>query len=67
MQINLNLITIKGSPLHQAAKEGNKQILMMLLQKDVDIHLKDNNGKIALEICNDEECMNILKKYEDKK
>jgi ankyrin repeat protein len=52
-QINLGLVTSKGSPLHTAAKEGNKLILMMLLEKDIDINLKDNHGKTALELCND--------------
>jgi serum/glucocorticoid-regulated kinase 2 len=39
----------------------------MLLDKDVDIHIKDNNGKMPLDICTDEECIILLKKYEDKK
>lgn len=46
--INLNLVTSKGSPLHMAAKEGIKQYLIMLLDKDVDIHIKDNHGKTAI-------------------
>lgn len=65
--INLNLVTTRGSPLHFTAKEGNKEFLIMLLDKDVDINIKDNHGKTALDICNDEECINLLKKYEDKK
>jgi hypothetical protein len=40
---------------------------MMLLDKDVDIHIKDNHGKTALDICADEECITLLRKYEDKK
>jgi ankyrin repeat protein len=65
--INLNLVTSRGSPLHMAAKEGNKEQLIMLLDKDVDIHIKDNNGKLPIDICTDEECTILLKKYEDKK
>jgi hypothetical protein len=30
-QINLNLVTVRGSPAHTAAKEGNIEILMLLL------------------------------------
>lgn len=35
----------------------------MLLDKDVDINIKDNNGKTAIDICTDEECTLLLKKY----
>ena len=31
--ININLVTSKGSPIHTAARIANKQILMMLLEK----------------------------------
>ena len=31
--INLNLITNKGAPIHTAARTGNKEILIMLLDK----------------------------------
>jgi len=31
--INLNLVTSKGSALHLAAKEGSKKALMMLMEK----------------------------------
>lgn len=65
--INLNMVTSRGSPLHLAAKEGRRDYLMMLLDKDVDIQIKDNHGKTALDICTDEECITLLKKYEDKK
>ena len=51
--ITLNLVTTRGSPLHLAAKEGSREIIMMLLERDVDINLKDNNGKTAIEYCND--------------
>ncbi len=39
----------------------------MILDRDVDINIKDNNGKTAIEYCNDEDCIKLLKKYEDKK
>ena len=61
--INLNLVTVKGSPLHLAAKEGNKEIIMQLLDKDVDINIKDNHGKTVLDLCSDSECRELLKKY----
>ena len=67
MSINLNMVTSRGSPLHLAAKEGRKDYLIMLLDKDVDIHIKDNHGKTALDICTDDECLTLLRKYEDKK
>ncbi len=67
LSINLNLVTSRGSPLHLAAKEGRRDYLVMLLDKDVDIQIKDNHGKTALDICTDEECITLLKKYEDKK
>lgn len=65
--INLNLVTSKGSPLHLAAKEGCREILIMILDRDVDINIKDNHGKTAAELCSDADCVNLLKKYEDKK
>lgn len=40
---------------------------MKLLEKDVDILIKDNYGKTAVELCSDPHCINLLKKYEDKK
>ena len=46
-----------------AAKEGNKEILMKLLDKEVDVQIKDNNGKTAMDICDSNECMVLLKKY----
>lgn len=61
--INLNLVTSKGSPLHMAAKEGNREILIKLLDKDVDIHIRDNYEKMPIDICSDQECINLLKKY----
>jgi len=36
-----------------AAKEACREILIQLLDKDVDINVKDNHGKTALELCND--------------
>ena len=65
--LNLNLVTSKGSALHMAAKEANKDALLMLLDKEVDIHIKDNHGKTPFDVCNEDECLNILKRYEDKK
>lgn len=65
--INLNLVTSRGTPVHYAAKLGKKEILMMLLDKDVDVSLKDHTGKTAYDICLDEECKNMLKKYEEKR
>lgn len=51
--INLNLVTSRGSPIHTVAKLGNKDILIMLLDKDVDVSLKDQTGKTAYEVCLD--------------
>ena len=56
-------MTVKGSPLHLAAKEGNKEIIMQLLDKDVDINIKDNHGKTVLDLYSDSECRELLKKY----
>lgn len=33
----------------------------------MDINIRDNYGKTAVDICSDQECINLLKKYEDKK
>ncbi len=57
-------MTSRGSPLHTAAKLGSKEILILLLEKDLDVSLKDQTGKTAYDICLDEECRNLLKKYE---
>jgi ankyrin repeat protein len=47
------MVTNKGSPLHMAAKEGCREILILLLDKDVDVNVKDNHGKTAIELCTD--------------
>ena len=65
--LNLNLVTNRGSPIHAAARTGKREIVMMLLEKEVDIHLKDNSGKTAYDVCADEECRKLLKKYEEKR
>lgn len=39
-------------------------MLGMLLEKEVDITLKDNSGMTPLEVCSDEECIALLKRYE---
>jgi hypothetical protein len=39
----------------------------MLLKKDVDVGLKDQAGQTAWEVTKDEECRNLLKKYEEKR
>lgn len=46
-------MTTKGSALHMAAKDGIREILIMLLGKDVDVNIKDNYGKTAADICSD--------------
>lgn len=40
---------------------------MMLLDKDIDINIKDNHGKAPLDLCSDAQCINLLKKFQDKK
>lgn len=62
--INLNLLTSRGTPLHTVAKLADKDILEMILTKEIDIHIKDNTGKTAIEVCMDEECIDLIKKYE---
>ena len=37
----------------------------MLLDREIDVHLKDNMGKTALEVCQNEECKKLLKKYSE--
>jgi ankyrin repeat protein len=40
-------VTSRGSALHIAAKLGEKEILTKLLEKDVDVNIKDYSGKCA--------------------
>jgi hypothetical protein len=35
----------------------------MILDRDVDVNIKDNYGKTCMDLCNDTECLNLLKKY----
>lgn len=65
--ININLVTSRGAPIHTAARQGQKDILMILLEKEVDVNVKDNAGKTAYDVCLDEECRQLLKKYEEKR
>ena len=39
----------------------------MILEKDVDINMKDTYGKTALDICQEQVCCELIKKYEEKK
>lgn len=39
----------------------------MLLEKEVDVCLKDHTGKTAYDVCLEDECKNMLKKYEEKR
>ena len=39
----------------------------MILEKDVDINMKDTYGKTALDICQEQTCCELIKKYEEKK
>lgn len=52
--INLNLVTSRGAPIHTAAKLCQKDILMILLQKEIDVNIKDGSGSTAYEVCHDE-------------
>lgn len=33
------------TPLHYAARKGNYELTTILLEKDVDVHLRDENGE----------------------
>lgn len=46
---------------------GLKDILMQLLEKEVDVTVKDHTGKTPFDVCLDEECQKMLKKYEEKR
>jgi|694.fasta_scaffold109757_1 hypothetical protein len=36
---------------------------MLLLDKDIDVTIKDQSGKTAYDVCLEDECKNMLKKY----
>jgi len=40
---------------------------MLLLDKDVDVSLRDQTAKAPYDVCLDDECKNLLKKYEEKR
>ena len=40
---------------------------MIILDNEIDINLKDSSGKTAIDLCLDDECKNLLKKYEEKR
>jgi hypothetical protein len=51
------------SPIHAAVSYGQHQLLVYLLSKGADVHLKDADGDTPLLVCDDPECFEELVKH----
>ena len=50
------------SPIHAAVSYGQHQLLIYLLSKGADVHLRDADGDTPLLVCDDPECFEELVK-----
>ena len=58
--LDINLLTQKGTALHTAAKNGYALGIQLLLNNKVDTKVPDEMGKIALDYCDDSICRGLL-------
>lgn len=52
-----------GTPIHIACKTGNIQIVQKLVLSGADSSLKDKNGKLAIELTQNQKIIYLLEKY----
>lgn len=65
--MRVNELTARGTALHIAAKAGATEIMKALLDAGADSRLTDEKGKNCLEVCANEEAMNLIRNSEDSK
>ncbi|KAL2610192.1 hypothetical protein R1flu_028765 [Riccia fluitans] len=54
---------IKGTPLHEAAKAGNNDLVLRLLEDGLDPCARDERGKTPYALAGDKETRNVFRRY----
>ena len=63
-QIQINKLTRRGSALHLAVQYNQLEIVSLLLNAKASCVLENYNGKIPLELANDEDIIQLIPKYQ---
>ena len=51
------------TPLHHASTNGHKKIVELLIAKGADVNVKDDDGTTPLDMADDKETANLLRKH----
>jgi len=49
--------------LHSAAREGHKEVIELLIAKGADVNAKDDDGATPLDMADDKETADLLRKH----
>ena len=49
--------------LHSAAREGHKEVIELLIAKGADVNVKDDDGTTPLDMADDKETADLLRKH----
>ena len=55
------------TPLHIAAEEGHKEVVELLIDNGADVNAKDDDGATPLDMADDKETANLLRKHGGKR
>ncbi|KAL4442189.1 hypothetical protein ABPG74_009207 [Tetrahymena malaccensis] len=64
--LDLNYVSSVGTPLTVCCQFSKAQALDLVLKKNPDLSLLDQQGKSCFDYCQNEECKNILKSFKQK-
>ena len=51
------------TPLHSAVREGHKEVIELLIAKGADVNAKDDDGTTPLDMADDKETADLLRKH----
>ena len=63
-QTQINKITKRGGALHLAIEYNHIDIISLLLNAKACCTLENNNGKLPIELANDEDIIQLIPKYQ---
>ena len=49
--------------MHSAAREGHKEVIELLIAKGADMNAKDDDGTTPLDMADDKETADLLRKH----
>ena len=49
--------------MHSAAREGHKEVIELLIAKGADVNAKDDDGATPLDMADDKETADLLRKH----